>query len=90
MKDHNFCEVSINASINQVKKRSKGESFGLNQVPTDTNILSTQLKACTCLVGNYLLSHKSTRTKEAGSNKRESLYGQIAFQELHHTMKTLK
>jgi len=77
IKGHNFCEVSINVPINQVKKISKRGSFGSNQAPIDTNILSTQIKVCTYLMGYYPLSHKSMPTKEATRNKRESLYGQI-------------
>ena len=39
IKSHDFCEVSINVRINQVKKTNKDGNFGLDQEPIDTNIL---------------------------------------------------
>jgi len=74
--------------INQVKKTSKGGGFGPYQAPIDTNILNTQIRACTCPMGYYPLSHKST--KEATSKKRRSLYDQIALQGQHHHNKSHK
>jgi len=86
LKDHNFCKIPIN----QVKKTNKGGSFGLNQASIDTNILSTQIIACTCLVGYHPLSHKSTPIKEVTSYKRKSLYDQITLQGQHHDNKSPK
>ena len=80
----------MNVLINQVKKNSKGGGFGLNQAPVDTNILSTQIKVCACPMDYFPLPHTSTPTKEATSNKRESLYGQIILQRLFHDNKGLK
>jgi len=86
MKGHNFHVMQIN----QLKKISKGRSFGTNQVAIDTNILNIQIKACTCLVGYYPLSLKFTPTKEITSNPRESLYGQFAPQGQHYDKKSSK
>ena len=64
--------------IKQVKKTSKGGGFGPYQAPIETNILNIEIRARTCLMGYYPLSHKSTN--EATSNKKRSPYGQIALQ----------
>jgi len=83
---HNFCEVLINVSIIQVKKTSKGEGFSPCQAPIKTNILNTQIKACTCSIGYY--SFKPT--KEAISNNKKSLSCQITLQWQCHENKSLK
>jgi len=69
-------------SINEVKKASKGGDLGSYQAPIETNILNTQIRAFTCPMAYYPLSHKSI--KKATSNKKRSLYGQIVLQGQHH------
>ena len=51
IKGHNFCKVPIKVSINQVKKTSKGGGLGSYQATIDTNMLNTQIRACTCPMG---------------------------------------
>jgi len=78
---------AINMPNKQVKKTSKGESFGSDQVSINTNFLNTQIRARTCPMDYYPLLHKST--KEATSNKKRSLYGQITLHGQDHENKSL-
>ena len=73
---------------NQLSQKDKGGGFGPYQSPIETNILSTQIRACACPIGYFPLSHKST--KETTSNKKRSLCGQIALEEKHYHNKSPK
>jgi len=66
------------------RKQANGEALTY----IETNILNSQIRVCTCRIYHYPLSHKST--KEATTNKKKSLYSQIALQEQHHHNKNPK